>query len=264
MIKYISSGLLLYVIIGTILYLFQRKLTFNKSGKPNKPQYYELLNVSEVYIQVSKSIKLLAWLSKPKKNKPIIIYFHGNSLDIGERAYRIKKYIDEGYGIFLPAYRGFSGNKGHPSEKNLYNDSKKIVEWLINKFSINKKQIVLYGESLGTAVAVELAQYQDYKAVILESPFTSVAEVAQKMYPIYPVKYLIWDKFDNVSKINNLISPILFIHGKKDEIVPFKLGKKLYEKCKVKKNYLYIDEAMHNNLYEYGIADKIINFINNN
>ena len=239
-------------------------MTFNKSAKPDKPLDYDLKNVTEEFIEVSKNIKLMNWFSMPKKNKPTIIYFHGNSFDIGERAYRIKNYINKGYGVLLNSYRGFSGNSGNPTEKSIYSDSQKVVDWLKNKLSIDESNIVLYGESLGTGVVIELAQKKLYKSVILEAPFTSIPDVAQKMYPIYPVKYLTWDKFDNLSKINNLISPLLVVHGKKDEVVPFKMGKKIFEKYNNKKDNVFIDEAMHNNLYEYGIAKDIMEFINKN
>ena len=264
MIKYIASGIFLYLFIGSVLYFSQRRLTFNVSGTPNKPEYYGLSNNIETYIKISKSINLISWFIKPKKNMPIIVYFHGNSFDIGERAYRIKNYINKGFGILLPAYRGYSGNKGKPNEKKLYEDSKIIIKWLKDKHSFSDKDIVIYGESLGTAVAVELSQKKDYKCIILEAPFTSIGDVAQKLYPLYPVKFLIWDKFDNLNKINNLVSPTLFIHGKKDEIVPFEMGKKLYEIYKGKKLNLFVDEAKHNDLYEYGIASDVIKFIKNN
>ena len=120
MIKYIASGIFLYFFVGSILYFSQRRLTFNVSGAPNKPEYYGLPNNIETYINISKSINLISWFIKPKKNMPIIVYFHGNSFDIGERAYRIKNYISKGFGILLPAYRGYSGNKGKPNEKKLY------------------------------------------------------------------------------------------------------------------------------------------------
>ena len=264
MIKYITSAIILYLIFGTGLYLFQRKLLFNKSGIPNDPQDYELKTVKKIQIKVNESLSLLTWISQPKNNLPVIIYFHGNSFHIGERAYRIKHYIKEGYGIVIYGYRGFSGNKGTPTEKNLYDDAKSIIEWTKKEFSIKDRQIILYGESLGTGIAIQMAINKYYHGIILEAPFTSVPDVAQKMYPIYPVKKLIWDKFDNFSKINNVISPILFIHGKNDEIVPFYMGKKLYDQYNKKKENVFIDEAMHNNLYDYGISEKVINFIKNN
>ncbi len=261
MIKFIFLVFLGYFFIGLFLYLYQRKLTFNKSNKPGKPYEYGLKNVKEEFLEVSRNLKLLNWFAEPKSNMPLIIYFHGNSFDIGERAYRIKEYIDEGYGVLLHSYRGFSGNDGNPNEEVIYSDSQILINWIMKKLSINEKNIILYGESLGTGVAVHLAQNKNYMGVILEAPFTSLSEVAQKMYPIYPVKYLIWDKFDNLSKINNILSPLLVLHGKKDEIVPFKMGKKIFEQYNNQKKNVFIDEAMHNNLYEFGIAKEVIKFI---
>ena len=130
MLKYILSFLFIYIFIGIILYLSQRRLVFNKSGRPNKPNSYGLYSISEEHIRVTDSLQLLSWYSPPKTNKPTIIYFHGNSLDIGERAFRIKDYIEEGYGILLPAYRRYSGNRGNPTEKNLYHDAKIFINWL--------------------------------------------------------------------------------------------------------------------------------------
>ena len=122
MIKYIASGIFLYLFIGSVLYFSQRRLTFNVSGTPNKPEYYGLSNNIETYIKISKSINLISWFIKPKKNMPIIVYFHGNSYDIGERSHKIQKYIANGWGVLLFAWRGYSGNNGKPTEKNLYID----------------------------------------------------------------------------------------------------------------------------------------------
>ena len=119
-------------------------------------------------------VNLLCWYSKSKsKNNPTLVYFHGNSFDIGERAYRIKRYIDKGWGVLLVSWRGFSGNKGKPTESNLYLDAESIIKW-IDKEKLNKKtDIVLYGESLGTGVVVEMATRYSFKSIILEAPFTS-------------------------------------------------------------------------------------------
>ncbi len=98
MIKYIISAFFIYLVFGLIIFLFQRKILFNISGKPNKPEDYELSNIKELKIKTSDGVDLLAWYSKPNINQPMLVYFHGNSFDIGERAYRIKRYINNGWG----------------------------------------------------------------------------------------------------------------------------------------------------------------------
>lgn len=118
MIKYIISAFFIYLVFGLIIFLFQRKILFNISGKPNKPEDYELSNIKELKIKTSDGVDLLAWYSKPNINQPMLVYFHGNSFDIGERAYRIKRYINNGWGVLLLAWRGYSGNLGKPTERN--------------------------------------------------------------------------------------------------------------------------------------------------
>ena len=130
--------------------------------------------------------------------------------------------------FLLFAWRGFSGNKGKPTEQNLYKDARGAIKWLRDK-GINEKNIIIYGESLGTGIATEIAQNNNFAGVILESPFTSMTEAAASKYPIFPIRLLLKDKYESNKKIKNIKSPILIMHGKEDRIVPFWMGKKLYE-----------------------------------
>ena len=263
MIKYIFSVVFIYFFFGLLLFLFQRRIIFNVSDKPMNPINYGLIGVKEINIITKDGISLLAWFSSPKSKKPTLIYFHGNSYDIGERAHRIERYINQGWGVLLVSWRGFSGNKGMPSEKNLYIDAESAIKWILFSTSIKEEDIVLYGESLGAGVAIEMATRYSFKSLVLEAPFSSIFELAQQKYKIYPAKYLVLDKFDNISKIKNILSPILIISGKKDEIVPHSHSIRLYNEANTPKDFLFIDEAMHNNLYDFGIEKKVIEFNNN-
>ena len=258
--KYIISAFFIYLLIGSMIFLFQRKIIFNISGKPNKPEDYELNNIKELKIQTSDGVDLLAWFSMPKSNLPLLVYFHGNSFDIGERAHRIKRYINNGWGVLLLAWRGYSGNLGKPTEKNVYIDGESTIKWIIDNLNFDYENLIIYGESLGCAVAVELGTRYKFKSIILESPFTSIPDIARKRYKIYPIKNLVLDKFDNYSKIDKILCPILIISGKKDEVVPHSHSKKLFLKAKNPKKNLFIDEAMHNNLYVFNIDKEVIEF----
>ena len=260
MLKYIISAISIYIFFGIFLYFFQRKIIFNTSGKPKEPIYYGLNSVQEIKISTSDGLKLITWYSKAKLNQPTLLYFHGNSFDIGERSYRIERYIKRGWGVLLLAWRGYSGNKGKPTEKNLYVDAEAALMWIKKNTKVNKKDIVLYGESLGTGVAVEMGTRYSFKSIILEAPFTSICDIAQQRYKIYPAKYLTLDKFNNIEKINKILSPLLIISGKKDEVIPHSHSIKLFSKAKHPKDSVFIDEAMHNNLYDFGIEKKVINF----
>ena len=258
--NYIFFLVFLYIFFGFLLFMFQRKIIFNKSGKPKDPEYYNLGKTKEIFIKTSDKISLLAWYHEGDKNMPILVYFHGNSFDIGERAYRIKRYNDAGFSTLLVSWRGFSGNKGYPTENNLYLDGQATIDWILKNTKFNIGDIVNYGESLGSGVAVELNLKYNFLCTVLEAPFTSIADVANKRYKIYPTKYLVKDKFDNLSKIAKIKSPCLIISGLRDEVVPHLHSKLLFNKANNKKKSLFIDEAMHNNLYDFGIEKSVINF----
>ena len=260
MIKYIITIFFVYILIGLILFFYQRKILFNISSKPKKPEDYQLNNIKELKIKTSDGVNLLAWYSRPKVNQPLLVYFHGNSFDIGERAFRIKRYINSGWGTLLLAWRGYSGNLGKPTEKNLYIDGESTIKWIVKNLNYDYENLIIYGESLGCGVAVELATRYKFKSIILESPFTSIYDIAKKRYKIYPIKYLVLDKFDNYSKIDKILSPLLIISGKKDEVIPHSHSKKLFLKANNPKKNLFIDEAMHNNLYDFNIDKEVIEF----
>ncbi len=258
---YIFSAIFLYIFIGLLLYLLQRRILFNKSGHPGAPIDYELYSVKEIYILTDDDINLLSWFHLGDKTSPLLIYFHGNSFNIGDRAFRVKRYIDQNWNVLLVSWRGFGGNQGNPTEANLYKDGEAVLKWVSQNTNLKKDQIVIYGESLGSGVAVELGIKYHFLSVVLEAPFTSISDIAKKRYKIYPTKLLVKDKFDNLSKIDKLKSPLLILSGKKDEIVPHSHSLELLNKAKVIKKGVFIDEAIHNNLYDFNIEKEVIAFI---
>jgi len=258
--NYIFSAIFLYFFLGFLLYIFQRRIVFNKSGHPGAPKDYNLDNTEEVYIKTEDNLKLLSWYHKGNNSLPLLVYFHGNSFHIGDRAYRIQKYIEKNWSVLLVSWRGFGGNEGNPTEKNLYKDAEAVLKWIKNNTEFKFKELVIYGESLGSGAAVEMGTKYEFLSIVLEAPFTSINDIAKKRYKIFPTKYLVKDKFDNFSKIDKITSPLLIISGKKDEIVPHEHSIKLYDKAKVIKKSVFIDEAIHNNLYDFGIEKDVIGF----
>ena len=164
-----------------------------------------------------------------KKNKTIL-YFHGNAGDLTNRIHKLNELNKLKVNILIISWRGFSGNPGKPTEENLYNDARKSVLWL-KEAGVKNKNIILYGESLGTGVATELGQSNSFAGIVLESPFTSIADAAKIYYPYLPIDLLIKDRYDSSKKIKNINTPILIMHGKKDDVVPFKMGVELFDKA---------------------------------
>ena len=162
--------------------------------------------------------------------------------------------------FLIISWGGFSENKGKPNEMGLYEDAKSAIQWLKAK-SIKEKNIILYGESLGTGVAVEIAQNKNYAGVILESPFTSMVNMGKKHYPFFPVSLLLKDKFESYKKINNIFVPVLIMHGKVDKIVPYDMGKKMYELANEPKFFYSQEYGDHMIEYDEKLLSALKKFI---
>tara|TARA_A100001011_G_C14308261_1_gene844265 strand:- start:321 stop:1064 length:744 start_codon:yes stop_codon:yes gene_type:complete len=226
------------------MYLNQRKLLY----LPSENNYLDdeiQFEFKEVFIEVENNLSLKSWLIEKDLNKyKTLVFFHGNAGNLSNRTYKLNQLSKFKLNILILAYRGFSGNNGEPSEKNLYNDAKKTVGWLNSK-GVKNTNIILYGESLGTGVVVELGQQNNFSGLILESPFTSMEDAARNIYPWLPVKYLLKDKYDSKNKIAKINTPILIMHGKQDRIVPFRMGKKLYDLANKPKFSFFTDNDDH-------------------
>ena len=218
----------IYFLVLVFLYFYQRNLLYH----PNENNYSEdkiSVDIENVRIKTSDNIELLGWYhEKNLKDSKTLIFFHGNAGSLENRIHKLNHFRDMNINFLIIAWRGFSGNNGNPSEQGLYEDGKSAIDWLIKK-GISEKNLILYGESLGTGVAIHLAQNKNFAGVILETPFTSMIDAAKKFYPYIPVKLLLKDKFENYKKIKNINSPILIMHGEVDQLVPFSMGKKIYE-----------------------------------
>ena len=218
----------LYFFVLVFLYFYQRNLLY----LPNENNYSGdkiSVDIQKVKIPTSDNIELLGWYhEKNLKDHKTLVYFHGNAGSLENRIHKLNHFKNMNINFLIIAWRGFSGNNGKPTEEGLYIDGKSAIDWLIKK-GVDEKNLILYGESLGTGVATHLAQNKNYAGVILETPFTSMIDTAKKFYPYIPVSLLLKDKFENYKKIKNINSPILVMHGEADQIVPFFMGKKIYE-----------------------------------
>ena len=240
----LSSIILAYIIIVLFTYLYQRKLLYHPTENNYTGDEIQF-DYKEVFIEVDKDLKLKSWfLEKDLKKNKTILYFHGNAGDLTNRVHKLNELNKLDVNILIISWRGFSGNQGKPTEKNLYNDARKSVEWL-NETGVTNKNIILYGESLGTGVATELGQNNSFSGIVLESPFTSIADAAKIYYPYLPVNLLLKDRYDSIKKIKNIKIPVLIMHGKKDNIVPFFMGEKLYQMANEPKYKYFSEEDDH-------------------
>jgi len=217
--------------------------------------------MSPVKIKTEDGLSLLAWWSKPPSaNKPVIAFFHGNAGTLGYRHFKIRPLLDQGYGVLLLAYRGYSGNPGTPTEEGLYADARGVLKFLEEK-GVPEKHRVFYGESLGTGIAVYLASMGHGGAIILESPYTSIADVAAARFPIFPVRALVKDQFDSLSRIHRIRIPLFVVHGERDNVVKATFGKTLFAEANEPKEASFIKAAGHIDLYRHGAGERIVKFI---
>ena len=226
--QFILTIFAIYFLVLVFLYFYQRNLLYH----PNENNYSGdkiSVDIEKVKIQTADNIELLGWYHKKNlKDYKTLVYFHGNAGSLENRIHKLNHFQDMNINFLIIAWRGFNGNKGKPSERGLYVDGKSAIDWLIKK-GVDEKNLILYGESLGTGVATHLAQNKNYAGVILETPFTSMVDAAKNFYPYIPINLLLKDKFENFKKVKNINTPILVMHGEVDQIVPFSMGKKIYE-----------------------------------
>ena len=257
----ITSAIVIYLILLTLIYINQRKLLY----LPSENNYLDdpiNFTYNEFFIEVDKDVKIKSWLiEKDLKKYKTILFLHGNAGNLFNRSYKLNRLNELNLNVLIISWRSFSGNSGKPNETNLYGDAKKAVKWL-NERGVETKNIILYGESLGTGVAVEIGQTNKFNSIILESPYTSMIKAAKIYYPYLPVKFLLQDKYDSEKKIKNIKTPILIMHGKKDNIVPFHMGKKLFETANEPKKFLQIEEDDHMLSFNDNLLLEIKNFIN--
>jgi uncharacterized protein len=242
------------------LYLFQRQLLYLPDK--TRPELAGLaeLGVREVTLSTEDGLSLLSWYLLAQPGRPVIAYFHGNGGHIGYRFERLLRFAREGYGVLMLEYRGYGGNPGAPSETGFYTDGRAALAFL-ERQGVASNRLVLYGESLGSGVAVALAAEHQIAALILEAPPTSVAEVAQCHFPFVPAARLVTDRFDSLSRISRVKVPILVLHGESDRVVPIRFGRALFNAAPEPKEGWFVPDAGHEDLARYGALDVVVAFI---
>jgi fermentation-respiration switch protein FrsA (DUF1100 family) len=256
----LSSLIIAYIVLIIFIYFYQRNLLYHPSENNYQNDKIQF-KYDEIFINVDEEIQLKSWIIKKdfKKLKTLVI-FHGNAGHLSNRIYKLNELYKLDINILLISWRGFSGNKGSPTENNLYSDAKASINWL-NEQGVNNGQIILYGESLGSGVAVELGKENNFNSIILESPFTSIENSAKIYYPYLPVRLLLKDRYDSISKIKMIKTPILIMHGKKDDVVPFSMGKELFEKANNPKQSYFTNEDDHMMEFNFSLLREIQDFI---
>lgn len=254
-----------YSLIIVSLFVFQRNLMYHP-GTPLVPASQTLISSVEIHhLQSEPGIELQSWYLPSKDEKSVIVFFHGNAGTIADRDFKVAPWHDAGYGVWLTGYRGFSGNAGNPTELGLYTDARAVLKKLAGD-GIDPSRMVLYGESLGTGIAtqmaVELARAgTPVRSLILEAPFSSMGDAAQFRHPYVPARWLVRDRYDNLSKIADIAAPLFIIHGDQDQVLPQAHGRMIFDAAAEPKKALWIDGAGHTDLFDFGAGQAVIDYL---
>lgn len=250
----------IYACINLFLFVYQRNLLYHPVKELAGPHNYGIYEGQLVKLTTEDSIKISAWYVPPKHNEPVMVYLHGNAGNLGDRAEKLKSFVKHGLGMLAVSYRGYGDSEGSPSEKGLYNDARAAINYLKSQ-GINTKDTFLYGESLGSGVAIQMATEYELKAIVLEAPYTSIANRAQELYPYVPVKLLLLDKFDSLSKIGRVKEPVLIFHGYLDEVMPIIHGRRMLEAASEPKEARFYENKGHTDFDWNELADQTYRFI---
>lgn len=260
----LTVGLLilgLYVAIVGVAYWKQRALIYHPGGARLPPMQFGLAGVDDVTLANPDGEKLVAWWAKAAPGQPTILYVHGNAGHLSERSERIRFFQNSGIGMFMLAYRGYSGSTGSPSEAANVADAALAFDHLVAS-GVRKQDIVLFGESLGTGVAVQLAALRPGAAgMVLDSPFTSMADTGAVHYPWLPVGQLISDRYDSLTRIDALHLPLLILHGEADSVVPVAMGRAIYAAANQPKKIVTFPGAQHILHAQFGSLEIVRDFI---
>ncbi|GGB52524.1 alpha/beta hydrolase [Roseibium aquae] len=244
-----------YAAVAGYMYAVQRDLVFRPGGVLDTPQAAGLSGVTAERVALADGTHLLVWTAEPSDpSAPTVLYFHGQGGNLSDRASRYKRIVDQGYGLKAVSYRGYPGSEGRPSEAAFIADG---IE-LFDRLEQSGRAIILYGESLGTGVAAAVAAARPSAAmVVLEAPYTGVADIAAEQYPWLPVHLLIKDPFLTRERIADLKVPLLIVHGTRDRVIPFAHGRALYDLAGLPKRLEVIEEGDHNDLWRRGLWERV-------
>ncbi len=236
-------GLAAIAAYGALHWLASRVVYQGSSSLPD-PAWRDALGAEDVWLRARDGVKIHGWWVRSQASRLATLFLHGNAGNIGHRGPHIRAIVEAGSDVLIIDYRGYGGSQGRPSERGLSLDADAGYDYV----AAQGKPIVLHGESLGSAVAVELATRRPAAGLILEAPFTSLRAEADQALPVLG-PLLLWG-FDSRSRVARVHAPLLVIHGDRDRTVPYRLGRELYEAASGPKSLWIVAGADHNDILE--------------
>lgn len=255
-VKLAGALMLVAAVVAIGAPVVERLLMYHPTTNRIAPAAAGLADVEEVEIATGDGHVVLAWWAKAAPGQPTLLYFHGNGGSLANRAERIRKYRDAGRGIFMMTYRGYGGSTGRPSERANVADALRAYD-LLRARGVAAGDVIVYGESIGTGVAVQVAAERPVAGVILDAPYTSVVDVAASIYPYLPARTLMRDRYETVRHLPRVAAPLLVVHGEADAVIPVEMGRAVYAAAREPKRLVVIPGAGHSDHGLFGSYDAI-------
>lgn len=245
--KYIGWPVLAASSYGILSFFANRAIYYPMKHPQGWWELQPQLGASDAWMTTADGVKLHGWWIPREGARVVTLYFHGNAGNITHRAGHISEITGAGSSLLIIDYRGYGKSQGRPSEAGLYADADAAYQHLLDA-GYEPGRIVLHGESLGTAVAVELASRRRCGGVVLEAPFTSARDVAARVLPLVG-PMVVWG-FDSKRKVPNIRAPLLIIHGDRDEVISYQFGRKLFDAAREPKTFRAVPGGHHNDIVE--------------
>lgn len=243
------------IVFWTLLFmLFEERFIFFPSSYPDG--HYEearsLPFLEDCWFMTEDGVKLHGWFARKDSAIATLVISHGNAGNLSHRLPIIKTFRDLGFNVFMYDYRGYGRSEGAPDEEGVYRDGRAAFDYVTKRSDVDSTSVILFGTSLGGAVAVDVALDRPAAGMILESTFSSANDVARVAYPFLPVQFMLRSKFDSAGKIRAIRIPLLFLHGDHDSIIPLSLARKLFEAANEPKTFHVVSGADHNDVFWVG------------
>jgi fermentation-respiration switch protein FrsA (DUF1100 family) len=232
---------------GALYFLANRAIYYPSKYPQGFWDLQSQIGASDVWLDTPDGVRLHAWWVRREDSRLVTLFLHGNAGNVTHRIPHIREIVAAGSSILVPDYRGYGKSEGRPTEKGLYTDSETAFRYLLG-LGYRRRQIILHGESLGTAVAVELAGRRPCGGLVLEAPFTSGSDVAGSVLPV--LGPMLVHSYDSVPRMRWILAPKLFLQGDRDDIVPLRFGQALYAAAQAPKSFWVVEGAGHNNIVE--------------
>lgn len=227
-------------------------LYFPSPWEPRDWKAVSGLPLEDVWITTPDGVRIFGWYVEPPAHRAVVLWYHGNAGNVTHRLDNLAELYRRGLAALIIDYRGYGRSEGRPSEEGLYADGLAAYDYLKDVRSVQPSRLVLFGRSLGAAVAGEVARHRQAAGLILESPFPSVEAVARTLYAGLPAHLLLHARFDLAARLKEVRIPVLVLHGDHDTIIPFALGQQVYAAANQPKRFFHIPGADHNDTYLVG------------